>query len=313
MSKKCLSCYKELNTEGDYHPSCCTSFFGTSLPPELDYTLDEMADLAKKVVENSVTVPGVQPKLSLGFINDVLNGGNRGRLTVLGALGGNYILKPQNRTFPQMPENEHLTMKMADVCGILAVPSSLIRLKSGELSYITKRIDRTETGGKIHMLDMFQILEAFDKYKSSMDKVGKSIADHSSNTLLDLLRFFEVTVFSYLTGNNDMHLKNFSMILLKDKWTFAPSYDLLNVTLHFPEDREEMALTIRGKKKKLTKTDFINFGLKLHLTDKQISNSFNRFIKSKGEMVELIESSFLSREYRLKYRELLEKRLQLFT
>jgi len=108
----------------------------------------------------------------------------------MGALSGNYILKPQNETFPQMPENEHLTMRMAELCGIPAVPSSLMRLKSGELSYITKRIDRTETGEKIHMLDMFQILEAFDKYKSSMEKVGKAVAEHSSNTLLDLLRLF---------------------------------------------------------------------------------------------------------------------------
>ncbi len=153
----------------------------------------EMAELAKQVVESSVTVPGVQPKLSLGFIKNVLqDGGRGGRLTVMGAFGGNYILKPQNEIYPQMPENEHLTMRMAGLCGIPpVVPSSLIRLKSGELSYITKRIDRTETGEKIHMLDMFQILEAFDKYKSSMEKIGKAVAEHSSNTLLDLLRLLK--------------------------------------------------------------------------------------------------------------------------
>ena len=106
-------------------------------------------------------------------------------------MGGNYILKPQNETFPQMPENEHLTMRMAELCSISVVPSTLMRLKSGELSYLTKRIDRTETGEKVHMLDMFQILEAFDKYRSSVEKVGKAVAEHSSNTLLDLHDFMK--------------------------------------------------------------------------------------------------------------------------
>jgi serine/threonine-protein kinase HipA len=112
------------------------------------------------------------------------------RLTVVGALGGNYILKPPSIHYPEMPANEHLTMRIAEAFGIKVVPSSLIRLKSGELTYITKRIDRTEKGAKIHMIDLFQITEAFDKYKSSMEKVGKAILEHSENTLLDVLTLF---------------------------------------------------------------------------------------------------------------------------
>ncbi|NLL27452.1 MAG: HipA domain-containing protein [Bacteroidales bacterium] len=312
MSKKCLYCYNELDTDGDFHPSCSLQFFGSPEPPILNYTLSEMAELAKKVVESSVTVPGVQPKLSLGFIKDVLKDGNKGRLTVMGALGGNYILKPQNETFSQMPENEHLTMRMAELCSISVIPSTLIRLKSGELSYLTKRIDRTETGEKIHMLDMFQILEAFDKYKSSVEKVGKAVAEHSSNTLLDLLRLFEVVLFSYITGNNDMHLKNFSLILSNKNWTLSPAYDLSNVNLHLPKDLEETALTIGGKKRKLTKSDFINLGLSFQLTEKQILNTFNRFINAEKKMKREIKISFLSAENQIKYIELLQDRLSLF-
>lgn len=300
-----------MDTEGDFHPSCSIRFFGSPEPPVLNYTMSEMAELAKEVVESSVSVPGVQPKLSLGFIKEVLQDGSKGRLTVMGALGGNYILKPQNEFFPQMPENEHLTMRMAELCGISVVPSTLIRLKSGELSYLTKRIDRTETGEKIHMLDMFQILEAFDKYKSSVEKVGKAVAEHSSNTLLDLLRLFEVVLFSYITGNNDMHLKNFSLILSGQDWSLAPAYDLLNVNLHLPEDTEEMALTIGGKKRKLTKSDFINLGMSFRLTEKQILNAFNRFIKEEKTMEQEIKSSFLSPENQMKYIDLLEARLAL--
>lgn len=312
MSKKCLYCYKELDREGDFHSSCSIRFFGSSEPPILDYTMSEMAELAKEVVESSVTVPGVQPKLSLGFIKNILQEGNKGRLTVIGALGGNCILKPQNEIFPQMPENEHLTMRIAEFCGISVVPSTLIRLKSGELSYLTKRIDRTETGEKIHMLDMFQILEAFDKYKNSVEKVGKAVAEHSSNTLLDLLRLFEVVLFCYITGNNDMHLKNFSLLLSNQNWTLAPAYDLLNVSLHISEDTEETALTIGGKKRKLTKSDFVNLGLSFQLTEKQIFNTFERFIKVEKKLKKEIKSSFLSLENQMKYIELLETRLNLF-
>ena len=281
MGKKCLFCYNELNSEEDFHSACSLKFFGTNVAPKLNYTIDEMEELAQNIVENSITVPGVQPKLSLGFIKDVLQNENKGRLTVVGALGGNYILKPQNKTFPEMPENEHLTMKMAEIFGISIVPSSLIRLKSGELSYITKRIDRKENGEKIHMQDMFQITEAFDKYRSSLEKIAKAISEYSSNTLLDILRFYEVILFSYITGNNDMHLKNFSLIRNNEDWEFSPAYDLLNVHLHLPEDKEETALTLAGKKSRLTKKDFIQLGLKFNLSEKQISNSFKRLKKKK--------------------------------
>jgi len=310
-SKKCLYCYEDLITGEDFHASCSEQFFGTKSAPVLDYSMDEMAQLAKEVVENSISVPGVQPKLSLGLIKEILNEKEQGRLTILGALDGNYILKPQNEAYPQMPENEHLTMRMAEICSISVVPSSLIRLKSGELSYITKRVDRTESSEKIHMLDMFQILEAFDKYKSSMEKVGKAVADYTSNTLLDLLRLLEVTIFSFLTGNNDMHLKNFSLIKNQREWHLSPAYDLLNVNLHLPEDTEEMALTINGKKRNLTKADFVQLGEKFKLSEKQIVNSFARFVKAEEELKKMIKRSFLSLENQEKYISLLENRLKL--
>lgn len=310
---KCLFCYQALKEdEIDFHPKCSKKIFGTATAPSLNYTLDEMEILAKEIIETSISVPGVQPKLSLGFIKEKLADGTKGRLTVLEALGGQYILKPQNSTFPEMPENEHLTMKLAELLGIKTVLSSLIRLKSAELSYITKRIDRTTKGGKIHMLDMFQITEAFDKYRSSMEKVGKAVIEHSSNTLLDVLRLYEVVIFSYITGNNDMHLKNFSLILKDENWGFAPAYDLLNVQLHLPEDQEETALTIGGKKSRLTKSDFIILGVKFGLSEKQIENVFQRFIKAEKKMLLFITQSFLSEANRIKYKDLLMQRLHVF-
>ena len=162
------------------------------------------------------------------------------------------------------------------------------------------------------MLDMFQITEAFDKYKSSMEKVGKAVNEYSSNTLLDIVRLYEVTIFSYITGNNDMHLKNFSMILKGEDWVFSPAYDLLNVQLHLPEDKEETALTIGGKKSRLTKADFINLGLKFGLSERQIQNIFKRFMKAEDKMMELINISFLDEEQKKIYKDLLQQRIQLF-
>lgn len=301
---KCLYCYKEIDGKDDFHEKCALDFFGNKTAPIIDYTLDKMSELAKNIVERSISVPGVQPKLSMS-----LNGMDKNqRLTIVGALGGNYILKPPNHNFPEMPENEHLTMLMAKVFGINTVPSSLIRLKSRELSYITKRIDRTPTGQKIHMIDMFQITEAFDKYKSSMEKIGKAINKYATNTLLDELFFFELTIFSFLTGNNDMHLKNFSLIKTNIGWSLSPAYDLLNVTIVNPEDKEELALTLSGKKKNLKKEHFVNFGNGLGLNTKQINAVFQRFEKNKPKAIELIDKSFLSKNMKKMYLDILEER-----
>ena len=313
MSKKCLYCYKPLeeNSVADFHEKCSLGFFGTKQPPTFEHSLKQMAELAKNVVERSVAVPGVQPKLSLSIVKDTMQDGNKGRLAVVGALGGNYIFKPPSDQFPQMPENEHLTMRIAEAFGINTVKSSLIRLQSGELSYITKRIDRTDTGEKIHMLDMFQITEAFDKYKSSMEKVGKALDEYSDNTLLDKLYFLELAVFSFLTGNNDMHLKNFSMIHFGHTWTLAPAYDLLNVAIVNPDDTEELALTLEGKKKKLKWENFERLGIDLGLNEKQIMGIAKRFLKNKPVAIQWINNSFLSEEYKEKYMALMEEKYRI--
>ena len=185
-------------------------------------------------------------------------------------------------------------MKIAEAFGVATVPSSLIRLQSGELAYITKRIDRNEEGEKIHMLDMFQITEAVDKYKSTMERVGKALRQYSADTLMDQLKYFELTVFCFLTGNNDMHLKNFSMIEKDGKWSLSPAYDLLNVNLANPKDKEELALSMEGKKRKFTRHNFERFGANLGLNNKQIQGVFYRLEHNKSEAKRLIDESFLS-------------------
>lgn len=307
MSNKCLYCYRLIDGEGDFHSKCSTEFFGTATPPLIPYSIDQMDVLAKDIVERSVAVPGVQPKLSMSVVKETRENSDT-RLTVVGALGGQYILKPPSSKYLEMPENEHVTMRIAEAYGIRVVPSSLIRLASGELSYITKRIDRTANGAKIHMIDMFQITEAFDKYISSMEKVGKALHSYSNNTVLDKLFFFELSVFSFLTGNNDMHLKNFSMIESTLGWVLAPAYDLLNVTIVNPDDTEELALTLDGKKKKLKKEHFEKLAKGLGLTDKQIQRVFKRMINNKHKAMEWIDQSFLSAELKMAYKKVVQNR-----
>ena len=302
-----MYCYSPIEKGHDFHEKCSLAFFGTPKPPALDYTLDQMDELAKNVVERSVAVPGVQPKLSMSLIK-VTKEKSDTRLTVMDALGGQYIFKPPSDRFPEMPENEHMTMRIAEDFGIRVVSSSLIRLKSGELSYITRRIDRTEAGEKIHMIDMFQITEAFDKYKSSLEKVGKALDSYSDNTLLDKIFYFELTLFCLLTGNNDMHLKNFSMIESPSGWVLSPAYDLLNVTIVNPDDEEELALTLVGKKRKIKREHFDQFGKGMGMTDRQIEGAFKRIEKNKGKAFDWIDRSFLSDDKKIAYKTVLDRR-----
>jgi serine/threonine-protein kinase HipA len=302
----------DANHEGDYHPKCIKTFYGTSHAPVLPYRLSEMEQLAKKAAELSITVPGVQPKLSLGWIKTELENGHQGRLTIIDALEGNYILKPQNAKYPQMPENEHLSMKLAALFKMDVVPFNMIRLASGELCYITKRIDRKQNGSRIHMIDFLQILELEDKYKGTMESVGKTIGDLSVNTLLDKLRFFELTVFNFIIGNNDMHLKNYSMWQSDLGWTLSPAYDLLNVKIILPKDKEDMALLLGGKKENFNKGYFDRFSLVLKLNEKQKNAVYKRLETWLPVATQTIDISFLTEDHKTAYKELITNRVRLF-
>jgi len=200
---------------------------------------------------------------------------------------------------------------VAEICKIATVPHALIPLASGELSYITRRIDRSG-GIKIHMEDFCQLSELLteDKYKSSMEKVGKLAEEFSMYPGLDLVNLFELTIFNYVTGNNDMHLKNFSLINHGEGWQLSPAYDLLNVNLVNEKDNEESALTIFGKKRKLKKQDFLQLGITYKLNDAQIRNAFKNILGKEEQMTDFIKISFLTNDYKTKYIQILKARCQ---
>ena len=208
---KCLYCYKPLKEgQTDFHPACARKLFGIKEAPILPYRRSQIADLAKQVVRAQTTLTGVQAKLSL----DVNPGGRNepDRFTIVG-LWGRYILKPQTDAYRALPELEDVTMHMAEAAKIAVVPHSLIRFADGELCYITRRIDRDCDGSKIAMEDMCQLSERLTeyKYKGSYEQIARQIKTYSATPQLDLVNFWEVVIFSWITGNSDMHLKNFSL------------------------------------------------------------------------------------------------------
>ena len=237
------------------HPGCIAKFFGTTVMPTLDYTTEHLEELAKQVIQDQTSLTGVQSKLSLNLNEH--EGSNR--LTIVGLWGG-YICKPQTTTYEQMPEVEDLTMHLAELARIQVVPHTLMHMADESLCYLTRRIDRTPDGEKLAMEDMCQLTErqTEHKYKSSYERIGKAVLQYSSVPMMDVTNFFEIVLFSWLIGNNDMHLKNFSLYEPQDDVIrLTPAYDLLNAIIINPKDDEEVALTLNGRKKKLKKDDFL--------------------------------------------------------
>lgn len=304
---QCLFCYKELDEgQKDFHPGCARKFFGTADTPLLEYRKEDLDALAVQIIQAQTSLTGVQPKLSLNLHKH--KGCNR--LTIVG-LWGDFIFKPQTDAYPELPENEDLTMHLAETARIQVVPHSLIRLADGSLGYITRRIDRTKKGEKIDMEDMCQLsLHPTEyKYKSSCEQIAKTITAYSSTPKLDLVNFMQILLFSFVTGNNDMHLKNFSLYRPKKLYQLTPAYDLLNVAIANPKDKEEFALAINGKKSKIKLQDFLKASATMGIEERVTLQLIDSFHKALPAWKELIENSFLSKEMQEAYIWLIEKRL----
>jgi serine/threonine-protein kinase HipA len=309
--RRCLSCYRVLDSGShDFHAACSRKMFGTPFPPELPYSEADMLDLALKVVRSQISVTGVQAKLSLEMEQAAKAAGVR-RFTIVG-MWGRYILKPPSTHFPHLPEVEDCTMHLAELAGIRTVPHSLIRLHTGQLAYITTRIDRM---GKdmLHMEDMCQITGRLTehKYHGSHERIAKAILQYSAHPLLDVGLFYEQVVFSFLTGNADMHLKNFSLIHRPDiGWTLAPAYDMVATKLIMPQDTEELALTLDGKKKNLSKDNFSNAFRLAGMDEKVITAMFRRFEQAIPKWVDRIHASFLPASMMEEYTAMIAERAE---
>lgn len=296
---RCLCCGLPLPEQDQlYHAKCLKRLFGSQRIPALNYTQDELNALAKKTVLSRISVPGVQPKLSLHLEQGTPR--THSRLTLVG-LEGNYILKPQTPQWRHLPEAEHFCMLLARNCHIATAEFGLIPLKSGELSYITRRMDR-DSDKKLHMEDFCQILNKVtaQKYNGSMEQIGRALREYSDVAGLDAIRLFELTVFCFLTGNSDMHLKNFSLLRRENGTVeLSPAYDLVPVNIILPEDTEELALTLNGKKRRLKRTDFEKYAVSLKLTSIQYSKAMDRIISLvEDNLSSVLSASFLPEDMR---------------
>lgn len=305
---RCLFCYKELpEGQTDFHSSCVKRFFGTRVVPRIDYRHKELDLLAEQVIRAQTSLTGVQPKLSLNLQKHE----DTARLTIVG-LWGDYIFKPQTEIYPEFPENEDLTMHLAEAANINVVPHSLIRMADGRLGYVTKRIDRTDDGRKIDMEDMCQITfhPTEYKYKGSHEQIAKAIVQHCATPKLDLVNYMQIVLFCFVTGNNNMHLKNFSLYRRKNDYQLTPAYDLLNVAIANPSDKDELALSLDGRKSRLTLNNFIQAGRTMGIDEIVIRRLIVNFKKALPKWMELIRASFLSNDMKTEYENLIAERLK---
>ena len=307
----CLLCYKPLvNDEVDYHSKCVASTFGLKQMPLIDIDEKKLTSYAKEIVGANTAITGVQPKLSL-WLDETKN---NIRFTVVDDKS-NYIIKPQSESYKSLPENEDVCMHLAQVFGIETAKHSLVRLSSGSLAYITKRFER-EGKNKMACEDLCQLTETLTehKYRGSHEYTGKIIKQYSTQGGLDALQYFNLVVFSFITGNADMHLKNFSMLEKEDgTFSLSPAYDLVCTSLVIEKETEQMSLTVNGRRNKITQNDFNTFGISLGLHEKQIQNCYQSFLQKSATAVWWVDNSFLPLEQKEVLKEIIFNRIQLLT
>ncbi|MBR2287643.1 MAG: HipA domain-containing protein [Clostridia bacterium] len=310
----CLCCGKPLKGQvilSGWHPDCIHQFFGTKDLPEIELTNETLTALAEKSVQRGHTVPGVQKKLSLHLSTEVFP-----RLTMVDYPTG-YILKPQVTEFRALPEAEYLVMQMAAIAGLSVVPHALIQLIDG-LAYLTRRVDRPQIDGRIQMLAMEDFCQldlrlTQDKYRGSYERCVKVIQRYSSKPGLDLTELFLRLVFCYLTGNSDMHLKNFSLIETEQgsgAYILSPAYDLLPVNVIMPEDQEEFALTMNGKKQHLRRNDFLIFAETAGIPRKAAMTMIERMVERLPKWIGLCEESLLPEDMKVALIALMQARAE---
>lgn len=299
--------------ETQWHRTCVMKFFGTRVLPEMDITEKTLELIAAESTNKGFTVPGVQKKMSLHLTTD----GVRPRLTLVNYPMG-YILKPQTDQYQALPEAEFLVMQMAGLTGIPTVPYALLHAADG-FAYITKRIDRClpeQKNGTLQMLAMEDFCQldlrlTEDKYRGSYERCAKIIAKYSQSVGLDLSELFLRVVFSFVVGNSDMHLKNFSLIETaagNGVYRLSAAYDMLPVNIIVPEDPEQLALTVNGKKCNLHRNDFLKFAESIALPRPAAERMLNMVISMLPRYQMMCENSYLPNEMKERFATLLNER-----
>lgn len=314
---KCLCCNKDLDLHNKneinvlWHQKCINKFFGSFMIPEISLNDEEINKMIYTSINDGYTVQGVQKKISLGIIKN-----KDKRLTLVNDPVG-YILKLGSKNYPEIVMAEFISMSLANLVGLKTVPFGVIKINDG-YAFITKRIDRFDAKNKKVMLAMEDCCQlqnrlSEDKYKGSYEKIAKTINEYSTYKKIDLINFYNSLIFSFIIGNSDMHLKNYSLIETSEKsnaYKLAPFYDLLCTNIIIPNDNEEMALTLNGKKRNITKNDFLEFAKNLEIDIKIANKLILKMISYKEEILKIIDESLLSEEFKGLFKELVKERIQ---
>ena len=258
------------------------------------------------VQAGKMSIQGLQPKLSA--VLEV----SKGRFALV-ETGGRFILKPRPELYPSAPENEDLTLHLASAFGIEVPVHGLVRTRKDELCLFTRRFDRVGQRSKLALEDFAQLTgENRDtKYTSSMEKVAGVVEQYCTFPLPEKLKLFRRVLFCFVVGNEDMHLKNWSLITQDDLVQLSPAYDLLNSTILLPGTSEETALPIRGRKSNLTASDIVDYyGMeRLGLPERAIEDELRNLNAVQARWGELIERSFTAPNVQDDYRAVVRDRL----
>ncbi|MBE6570540.1 MAG: HipA domain-containing protein, partial [Ruminococcaceae bacterium] len=293
---------------------CIKSFFGTKKLPDIDVSKEVLHQIVIDSTNKGYTVPGVQKKMSLHLTAD----GETPRLTLVNYPTG-YILKPQTEKYTALPEMEYLVMQMAEATGIKTVPYALIRMPSQENSfaYITKRIDRMD-GKMFAMEDFCQLEERLteDKYRGSYERCGKIVAKYSTTSGFDMTELYLRTVFSFAVGNSDMHLKNFSLIETEEgsgKYILSAAYDMLSTNVIIPADKEQLALTLNGKKQNIRRKDFLVFADTIGISERSAEKMIEKIVKLMEKYISMCRDSYMPEQMKSNLENLIEQRIAVLT
>ncbi|HUZ17683.1 MAG TPA: HipA domain-containing protein [Spirochaetia bacterium] len=306
MARRCPITYDEIPDGARYSPRGLRALSPRlSQLADLPYTQAEQLEAAARTAAK-LSIQGVQPKLSARL--DV----SGGRLELV-ERGGTYIIKPQNDRFPELPENEDVTMRLAASAGLEVPFHGLVYAKDGSFSYVIRRFDRIGRAQKVAVEDFAQLagLSRDTKYASTMERVADLVNRFTSFPAVERVKFFALTLFSFLVGNEDLHLKNFSIMTQDSVSSLSPAYDLLSTTIALPNAAEELALPLRGKKRGITRGDLVAYFAqeRLGLNDATVEGVLERFRAAIDRWRTLIRRSFLSESRKEAYLQLLDERL----
>jgi serine/threonine-protein kinase HipA len=209
------------------------------------------ADVRNQILENALrfSLAGVQLKFSV--VMEVA-----GALTIPAqGVGGGWIIKLPSSRYHNVPENEFSMMTLADAMGmevpevklvpfeqISGLPDEIGHLEGSALAI--KRFDRPADGGAVHIEDFAQVFSVYpeEKYRrATYRNIAQVIwAEIGEDGITEYIRRL---VFCVLTGNADMHLKNWSLIYTDGRAAaLSPSYDFVSTVPYIADDTMALKL-----------------------------------------------------------------------